>query len=316
MYLLRCRSERKNLFRPRLLISTFQLSKGRSIQTVLFVRGSEVCYHSSMPAVQLQILQKQIHDLVWLFTRPAEFSDELTNLFNYYADHTYRPGSDIPTNLILPSYHLPPIILRQLELALASPAAENPDAALYTADALWKDTHLESRQVAVFLLGVIPPMPPERIILRLTDWHQPGMEQSLLDSLFITGTRRLRRETPDAWLAEIRSWSEIRTVESQNLALQALLPIIQDSEFENIPAVFTLLTPLVQSASPRTHHRLQNVLMELTHRSPVETGYYLRQMIANSTNPILPRIARRCMPYLPESSQASLRRTLSGGDYP
>jgi hypothetical protein len=263
-----------------------------------------------MPAFQLARLKSQISDLIWQFTRPVEFQRALADLFEFYANRVFRPGQAAPNALLIPAYHIPQMVLHQLELELRHQVEENPGAALALADQLWQDTYLEPRQVAILVLGMTPLAPVDAVLYRLKTWCTPELAIILKEPLLEQGTTRLRREKMDIWLGQIREWLNDLSLPIQGLGVQALLPVAQDRENENLPVIYNLISPVLQIAPPVLHADLLEVLRVLSKRSPVETGYFLRQVLSLSDAPTLGRLVRRLMPELPPEVQAGLRGPL------
>src|SRR5271157_2489711 len=263
-----------------------------------------------MPAVQMTRLKAQIGELAWQFTRPDEFQQALTDLFNYYAERTYRPGQAALPVSLTPMYHLPPLIMRQLALDLSPYCVENPTAALALADQLWQDSYLEPRLVAITLLGHLPLQPVEPLLERLNSWCQPAENKELLDAIFRQATRQLRRKMPDLWLALIKGWLDDPRFPFQAMGLNALLPLIQDRDYENLPPVFSSISPLLQSAPPAIQVELIAVISALARRTPKETVYYLRQVLTVAQGAGAERLIRKALPAFNPEDQASLRSAL------
>ena len=260
-----------------------------------------------MPAVHLPTLKLQIDRLAWQFTRPAEFQAGLHELLEYYADLTFRAGQAVQARPLMPSYRVTPLVLHQIEQELAARVAENAGAALPLADLLWQDEMLEPRRIAAYLLGQIPPNPPEEILQRLLSWATPEVENHLLTQLLKQGSFRLRREQPRPWFGLIEHWLTQKDTDLQRIGIQALLPFIEDRDFENLPPIYNLLGPVLQAAPAALLPELQTVIQGLAHRSSTETLHFTRQMLATSTNPTLQRLIRRCLPAFSVDDQAKLR---------
>ena len=263
-----------------------------------------------MPAVQLVRLKEQIAQLAWYFTRPVEFQKQLHALLDFYSDRTYRPGQAVKARPLIMTYHVGPLVLRQLEHNLSHLCQENPGAALALVDVLWKDIYLEPRLLAASLLGLTPLTPPEAVLERILAWSDPEMDIQLLEILTSRGSVRLRREQPERWLVLIEDWLSDQKNEVQAIGLKALLPLIQDREFENLPRIFRLLGTLVQNAPKGLQSELIEDLMGLARRSPAETAYFLRQMMSIGNSPATTRLVRRCLPAFNEEMQANLRKAL------
>ena len=263
-----------------------------------------------MPAVQMIRLRAQIGELAWQFTRPGEFQLALTDLFNYYSERSYRPGQAAQPISLSPMYHLPPLILRQLALDLSPYCLENPSAALALADMLWKDSYLEPRLLAVTLLGHLPLQSVEPLIERLQSWCQPGENKELLAAIFQQGTRKMRSQMPERWLTIIKGWLNDTGTAFQAMGLRALLPMIQDRDYDNLPPIFSSISPLLQSAPAPIQVELIEVISALARRTPKETVYYLRQVLTVAQGTAAARLIRKTLPAFDAEGQASLKSVL------
>ena len=52
------------------------------------------------------------------------------------------------------------------------------------------------------------------------------------------------------------------------------------------------------------------VLQALARRSPAETAYFLRQILTLVSDPLIPRLIRRCLPSFSPETQVGLRAAL------
>jgi hypothetical protein len=265
---------------------------------------------ASMPAVQLVRLKKQLEDLTALFAQPEAFVVRLRSIFEQYGDLTYHAGQATKPASLLLAYRAPAMLMKQLEVNLAPLCGSFPQEALAIIDQLWQDDFLEPRQLACFLLGQTALAPLQAVLNRLESWPKNTTDSQLIDALFSSGSQRLRREAPDRWLDVLRDWMGTSDLPMHKYALIALLPFILDREFENLPVVYNLITPALQQDSDNLQSELQKVLTSLARRSPVETGYFLRQILATNNEPTLQRLIRRCLPSFPLEIQIRLKGAL------
>jgi hypothetical protein len=263
-----------------------------------------------MPAVEITKLRLQIARLLPLIDQPEEFYRGLRDLLELYIDRAYRPGTSMPGIPILPSYRPPALVARRLELDLISISQTHPEQALHLADRLWLDTYLETRILAATILGQIPLSYAEDVLERLKVWAIPEEDRTILKELLNRGTVRLRREGPDALLELFEHWLRDPNPSQHSVGLKALLPLIKDPDFENIPPVFSALFPLVGTSSPNLFNDLTAVLEALAKRTPGETVYFLRQVLSSPVSKDTPRLARRILPLLTPSLQETLRNAL------
>lgn len=263
-----------------------------------------------MPAVQLARLKNQIETLAASFDQPDVFIANLRALFEQYGDLTYRAGQGVKPASLLPTYHVPAVVIKTLDLNLAAICAAQPQHSLAIVDRLWAEKYLEPRQTACILLGHTALEPIQAILDRLETWSLHGNDGSLVNLLLDRGSQRLRREATNRWLDVLRDWMGSSDPALRRNGLAAIMPFIQDREFKNLPVVFTLITPALQQDSESLSAELQKGLTALARRSPVETGYFLRQILATSTDPSLHRLVRRCLPAFPGETQARLKAAL------
>jgi hypothetical protein len=233
-----------------------------------------------MPAIDLARLKKQTAHLADLFDQPVDFLREHREILDHYVNRTLRSQGVAPSS-VLPTYRTPTVVLRHMENELGPLAEQRPLQALELADALWDEGWLETRLLAAYLLGRIPPQ-EERLLARLTD-------------LFLILVKE--------WLhpARQRMWSN---------GIQALVPLISSEEFDNLPPIFEIIEPILKAAPAALQFDLQELITALYQASPDETTYFLQQILKRTKSP-LPAVAlRRMSPELPLELQTSLREML------
>ncbi len=261
-----------------------------------------------MPAVQLERLKSQIQALSGYYTRPQEFHRQLVLLLEGHADLTFRPS---PGGQLLPpavlSFHVPPLVIQQVERALLREVTADPGAALSLADELWTDAHLEVRLIAASLLGMLPADHLEQSLQRITAWAQPDTDRLFLIDLFGHGTVNLRRLAPQRWIGAISRWISSSDPASQRMGILALQPLVEDRSFENLPAIFKVISPLFQEYQDLFKNELRSLLIALSRRSANESAYFLRQILNIYSNPALIKLVRQCLPDFPEEARTRLR---------
>jgi len=264
-----------------------------------------------MPAVSLAHLQKQIELLRWKYTQPEEFVAGLRNLLEKYSDYTYRAAASAPeASRPIDAYHVPPVVTRKIELTLYGLVNENSSPALNLANLLRQEEKEEPRLMAIYLLGILPPSQFEQVIQTIETWASSENDPALLEALFEQGSSNLRRYSIQHWLSKIQEWASQNSTKFQKLALLALLPLLKDRQFENLPQVFNLCTPLFQGEIRGLSYELSRVLVALSQRSPAELAYYIRQLIGSAASDDLRRLIRRCLPAFPDEVQERIRPIL------
>jgi hypothetical protein len=265
-----------------------------------------------MPAIDLARLKKQTAQLTDLFNRPEEFVRAVHGMLEFYVNRSLRAVDSVAPASVLETYRTPSVILRSIETELAPLAVENPDQALDLADHLWDEGWLEMRLLAASLLGRLPPR-EERLLPRLTAWTMQVRDASVRSALLTTSLVRMRQETPDHFLVLVGEWLNPERQRMWSNGIQALLPLIQDPSYHNLPPVFDLLTHVVEAAPGTLQSDLVDLFQSLMRASPTETIYFLRQVITNSPTPMTATTFRRISPSLPPKLAEAVRDLVKAG---
>lgn len=264
-----------------------------------------------MPAIDLARLKKQTARLADVFDQPAVFLRELREVLEFYVNWTLRSQSVAPSS-VLPTYRTPVVVMRQIEKELGPIAEGQPVQALELADALWDEGWLETKLLAAFLLGRIPPQ-EERLLARLTAWTQAVRDPEVRAALLTTSLTRLRGETPDLFLVLVKEWLHPARQRMWSNGIQALVPLISSPDFDNLPPIFEIVEPIIKTSPAILQYDLQELITVLFAASPDETIFFLQQILKGTKSP-LPAIAlRRMSPELPQELQASVREMLREG---
>jgi len=260
-----------------------------------------------VPAIQPALLRQQAALLVEHFTDPPAYIRSLRYLLDFYADRARRPGQSGMPDPMISAYKVRPPVLRIILQELAPLAVEEPEKGLALCDALWAEPNLEFRLLAAMLLGQIPTDPPRQIIDRLNTWLAPDLEFHLIEALMDHALERLRQEHPASMIRLIQEWLESSKPLYQQLGLRALLPLIENTQFENIPVFFRLVQPLSCNVPLGLKPDVLDVLTALVHRSPQETAYFLRQTLSFPEASDTAWLIRQLMDEFPQDQQDMLR---------
>ena len=261
-----------------------------------------------MPAIDLARLKKQTAQLSDLFDQPSAFLRELRDILEFYVNRTLRSQSVAPSS-VLPTYRTPVVVLRQIETELGPIAEKQSIQALELADALWDEGWLETRLLAAFLLGRIPPQ-EERLLARLTAWTQAVRDPEVRAALLTTSLTRLRKETPDLFLVLVKEWLHPARQRMWSNGIQALVPLISSPDFDNLPPIFEIVEPIIRAAPAALQFDLQELIIMLCQASPDETTYFIQQLLKSTKGPMLAVALRRMLPEFPTEFQVSLREML------
>ena len=261
-----------------------------------------------MPAAQLARLRSQIQELSFKLTQPEVFAQSLLQLLDFYGDQIHQNGKEVTSASRLPAGHIPVLVLNELTLGLGRLAQANPLASLTAAETLWSIPHYETRLLAGQFLGQIPVIHAEHVIETIEKWCRPDDDRAVIDEMIRNVGTRLRNEEPQRWLALMQFWLLQKDAFHQTLALEGLIPLIEENGARHLPAVFSLLETPIKSPSQALQADLLNILQTAAECSPVETASFLAHLLQESDNASTSRLVRRLLPSFDPPTQARLPR--------
>ena len=262
-----------------------------------------------MPAIDLARLKTQAARLAEKFGQPEAFILALNELLDFYTNRTVRL-TQIIQRYSLPTYHTPRPVLRQIQGELAPLAETRPAEAVALTKMLWEAGSLESRLLAASLLGSIPSTSAIPVLTRLPDWLALSTDKQVRQALLTDALARVRHENLDTFFIILEGWLASPRPPAQIWGLQALIPLLRDPRFENLPAVFRILKPAIKAAGPVTQLDLQACVATLERVSLTETLAFLREIIRDNPAPLMLRTIRRILPGLSQELQVALREIL------
>jgi predicted alpha/beta hydrolase family esterase len=262
-----------------------------------------------MPAIDLARLRKQANRLADFFFLPNEFMKHLREMLEFYVNHTLRTKENVAPGSNLKTYRTPPAVLTQIENELRAVAEANPESALELADILWDDGALETRLLAAFLLGRIPPQ-EERLLPRLTAWTQQIRDADVRSALLSTSLTRMRKETPVQFLNLIREYLHPARLRTWTNGIQALLPMIADATNANFPTILDMVEPIIEEAPSTLQNDLTDLIVALYRASSNETTFLLKHILTTTQNPMTVVTLRRIATTFPPPLQKELRDLL------
>ncbi|MCZ2127192.1 MAG: alpha/beta hydrolase [Anaerolineales bacterium] len=259
-----------------------------------------------MPAIDLARLRAQAARLADFFFLPEEFIKHLREVLEFYVNYTLRTVENVAPGSNLKTYRTPPAVLTQIQNELRLKAEEHPHFALELADKLWDEGALETRLLASYLLGRIPPQ-EERLLPRVSAWTQQIRDPEVRAALLTTSLSRMRKETPERFLSLAREYLHPERPRLWSNGIQALLPLVADSDFENLPAIFDLAEPIIEEAPSALQGDLADLIVALYRASPNETIFMMKQILSTTENPLTAVTMRRIAPDFPPPLRNELR---------
>lgn len=265
-----------------------------------------------MPAIHPARLKQQTDLVAQHFDQPEALVRSLHHLLDFYADRANRPGQSRDPDPLLTAYHVKPPVLRQVVLELLPLAQADPETGFAVCQAMWQQPYLEFRLMASSLLGELPAEPAARILEQVKAWAVRDTDLQLLDALALDGLKRVRKDQPQVLIRAAETWLLGKEYDAQRLGMRLLLPVVKDPDFPNLPVIFRILQPYIRQAPSRLRPEILDLLTALAHRSPVETGSYLRQTLTLPDSPDTAWLIRQSASVFPPEIEERLRNTVRG----
>ena len=238
-----------------------------------------------MPAVQPARLKIQVAHLLELFRLPEQFNDALHDLLSLYANRTQRSGETGQIRPIIPSYDPPIPVIRLIQTEIRSLILSEPQSALELCDSLWKENWWEFRTLAAYILGQIPLDLYTKIIVRLNNWLEENLEENLIKEVGHLATKRIQAENQNQFFIWVQTILARPSIRSKKTALYLITKFSEQPNFENLPAIFSVISPFIRISPPEIRPDVLALLMVLIERSPNEIAFIFRQSLESSENP-------------------------------
>jgi hypothetical protein len=264
-----------------------------------------------MPAVNPTRMRFQVEALMAHYANPETFHLALTDLFELYANHALRFGDAVGIRPMIPIYHLPAPLIRQLEVDLERMVADDPQTALALADELWQDAYYEVKRVAITVLGLYPLEDPQPVLDRLDQWITSQLDLSLLPKIFSSGTRQLQTQYPEVWEEYLETFLQSEDPQRASVGFLGLAEGLNNPQFNNLPALFRLVGPHVREPQAQTLKSLTTLVRALANVSPTETGYFIKQVLSVALSPELKRLVKDSLSAFPPEVQEELKPFLT-----
>jgi len=264
-----------------------------------------------MPAIQLERLRKQVAELIEWYKMPAKFAFALEDLFVFYADRTQHRNTAKARSLVIKSYRVPKPVQSRILQEIKTNIVKDPEAAIPLVDELWGYEVLEYRTLAVSILSQLPPDLFPQVIERIKAWNRENNEDMVLELLADQAPVGVKSHSVEDFIGLVKELIGSDHFIEKRLGVRMLLPLVCDSSFENLPAVFNLLMPLIEEIPADLRPDILDLLRTLVERTPQETALFLRQNSKQCKNKQhFSWLVRRIIPHFPPEIQKNLSATL------
>jgi hypothetical protein len=262
----------------------------------------------TVPAIQPALLRQQAILLAENYNEPAAFLRSLHYLLDFYSERSRHPGMAVKPTPITSTYKVRPPVIKIVLQELTPLATEDPAQALKLCDALWTEPVLEFRQLGAMLLGQIKPDPPEMITERLESWLTPEVEFYLIETLMEHSFTAVRKQHPQAIIRLVEEWLAQKNKFENQIGMRALLPLISQPDFQNLPVFYRLIQSFVTNVPSGLRPDVLDVLEALAKRSPQETAFFMKQSLSLPDSDDAAWLTRQLLPSFSNEIQKGLRQ--------
>ncbi|MEA4812888.1 MAG: hypothetical protein VB108_10005 [Anaerolineaceae bacterium] len=259
--------------------------------------------------MDLTRLRKQIAHLAIFFEVPAEFVSEYKLLLEFYHHWSHRQHEDYIPNSFMLVYDLPSQLIPEIELGLKPYFSQKPQVLMPLADALRKDMHFECSDLAAFIVGQTPAEGLELLSIYLTEWLATPLDKAVLEAIFQKATLPFARAGQPTALNFLQTLLQSSDNRLANAGLTGLTLLLPSAKIENLPRLFSIIRPLLQGRDVRQEN-LELLVHELAKKSPMETGYFINQILSDTDGKKIEVLARSFLKYLPEQTAASVKQSI------
>ena len=262
-----------------------------------------------MTAINPARLKIQCVELSESYSDPGKFIQDLHELFDFYAVRV-RKNEVTRTSLLLQSYQVSPPVMRALEQELIEPLNTQPSQGLILIDALWEQEWVETRALAVSLLGSMPPINPASIFKRIESWISSCKSNPIRSTLTTRGVSRLSTENPELVLNFFHELLSAPSKGNCQAVLFGLVPFASNHDFDNLPRLYKLLDSILLVKEKGLVKEILVILKTLIKRSEEESLYFLERQLSTASKPRILRVTRQILPSFSVHNQAALKEAL------
>ena len=121
---------------------------------------------------------------------------------------------------------------------------------------------------------------------------------------------RLHREHPLAMERMVQDWLQMKDPFYKRLGLHALLPLILQPEYDNLPVFFRMIQPHACEIPTGLRPDVLDTITALAQRSPIETAFFLMQTLRLPESRDTAWLIRQSINIFPIDIQNDLRRAV------
>jgi len=262
-----------------------------------------------MASIDLIRLRKQIARLGIFLEVPSEFVSELKGLLEFYHQWSHHQHEERIPNSFMLLYDLPAQVMSEVELGLKPFLQSKQDLIFPLADSLRKDLHFECSALAAFMLGQFSPAKADALKIYLSTWLEDSLDKAVVEAIFTKATLPLQAVDQEDYLSFLQTLLRSVNKRLANTGLVGLTIFLPSVRVDYLPKLFTMVSPLIQDREIRQEN-LELLIRELARKSPMETGYLIRQVLSDNEGRHVETLARAFLEYLPPETASTVAKAI------
>jgi hypothetical protein len=262
-----------------------------------------------MPIIDRAVLKIHLANLASNYVDPKAFLRDFHNLVGEYYNHTKRETqkkfpidkrSDIITSTII----------NQVANELFPLVISDPSMGSILINSLWDDGSLEARILSSLLLGIMDPNYALDILIHLPEWLASTSNKLIHESFTNYSFIRIRQEKQTQFLHLLEGWFTSSKVFLQILGIRALIPLLQEKSFEDLPTIFRIVKPTFMSVCLQSQKDVQRCISYFEKVSFDETLLFLRELIYENQSSFNEHL-QRMLPGFSKEFQDKVRNIIN-----
>jgi hypothetical protein len=259
-----------------------------------------------MPAIQPDLLQRQIDELLGQANEPSAFIRTAINLLDHYADRTKRPRSSAVKVEIAKVLRVPRPVMKMLCMRLQLAPTRLSEEWFEIGSGLWGHATREARQLAACVLNKCPEDQVESLV---ESWVVACEDDEAIEYLALEGLKAWRVQDLERFYRTIVSWLGDGRLRMRFMGILAFYGRSQDEDFNELPRMLSILSGTSAEVRGSSQRALSNLIRSLAEISPPEVAKFLIDDLRSKT-PGAQRLAQASLSVFPVRLQHEIQAVM------
>lgn len=261
-----------------------------------------------MAVVNIPGLSSQIRAMNAHLSNTDIFLNSLRSILLTYSENKYMDMLKNDQGKS-PSYQIPEIVFAELDSSFKSISRSHPKEAIGIADLLWEEKYLEPKKFAITIISNLDNTYGDVFIDRIKQWVDDQLDAQLVGEILSSSRTKSYLTFNDSWLDLISKWLVAASKQLNKNGLIALGQLVSRKDFQNLPKVFGLITPIFSQPELTIQKDLITFIKSLINRTQAETASFLIMLLEIYPSNDVYAFIRKCLPLFDDYYQEELRRS-------